>query len=74
MKTAVNEIETIKEILAALPESALLEVRDFAFYLADKERRRKELVERVREAEKETPIRYASVQDAVKAVFDETDD
>lgn len=74
MKTSVNEIENIKEILSILPESALQEIRDFAFYLADREKRRKALEERVLKAETEPPIRFASAEDAVKAVFDETED
>lgn len=72
MNTTINEIEHIKDILSQLPESAAREVRDFAAYLADRERRRKELVEQVLKAEKELPIRFESVEDAVKAVFNET--
>ena len=72
MKAAIDEIEHIKDILSKLPEPVVREVRDFAAYLADRERRRKELVERVKKAEKERPIRFKNVEDAVKAVFDET--
>lgn len=72
MNTTVDEIEHLKDILSQLPESAVREVRDFAAYLADRERRRKALVERVLKAEQEPPIRFESVEDAVKAVFDET--
>lgn len=72
MNTTVDEIEHLKDILSQLPESAVREVRDFAAYLADRERRRKALVERVLQAEQEPPIRFESVEDAVKAVFDET--
>jgi hypothetical protein len=74
METTIDEIENIKEILSMLPESALKEIKDFAFYLADREKRRKAFEERVLKAEKEPPIRFASTEDAVKAVFDETED
>jgi hypothetical protein len=53
METTIDEIELIKNILSGLPKSALHEVRDFAAYLADRERRHKALVERVLKAEKE---------------------
>ena len=72
MNTTVDEIEDLKDILSLLPKSAVREVKDFAAYLADKERRRKKLEERILQAEQEPPIRFKSVEDAVKAVFDET--
>ncbi len=72
MHTTVTKFDNIKEILARLSEDALVEVRDFAAYLLDKERRRKALEERVLKAEKEQPIKFESVEDAVKAIFDET--
>ena len=72
MNTTVNEIDYIKEMLSMLPETALHELRTFVDYLADRERRRKELEERVLKAEKEPPIRFESVEDAVRAVFNET--
>jgi hypothetical protein len=71
MNTTVNEIDHIKDILSQLPKSAVHEVRDFAAYLADRERRRKKLEKRVLKAEKEPPIGFESIEDAVKAVFDE---
>jgi len=74
MKSATEEIKHIEEILTSLPEDALLEVKDFAFYLSDRERRRKRLEKRVQAAEKEKPIPFDSVADAVKAVFDEAED
>ncbi|MBF0328754.1 MAG: hypothetical protein HQL10_06325 [Nitrospirae bacterium] len=70
MNTAA-ELDSITEILAKMPESVLQEVRDFAFYLADRERRRNALIKRVQEAEASAPTRYDSVDDAVNAVFDE---
>ena len=63
-----------KGILPNLPDDTLREIRDFAFYLADRERRRPELVTRVLKAEQEPPIQFDAVEDAVKAVFDETED
>jgi hypothetical protein len=74
MGSTTKEIEDINQILPVLPEDAVREIRDFAFYLADRERRRKELVARVLKAEQEPPVRFESVEDAVKAVFDETED
>jgi hypothetical protein len=65
----INEID---EMLQKLPPKQLREVRTFVSYLIDKERRRKELVERVLKAEQEPPIRFKTVEDAVKAVFDES--
>jgi len=56
MNTAVNEIEHIKEILPMLPETALHELRAFTDYLADRERRRKALVERVLKAEQNPDV------------------
>ena len=74
MKTAVNEIEHIKEMLPMLSQPYLHEARDFIRYLLEKQKKRKAFVDRVLTAEQETPIRFESVEDAVKAVFDETDD
>ncbi|MDI6756293.1 MAG: hypothetical protein QME78_18135 [Thermodesulfobacteriota bacterium] len=51
MKTA--EITNIDEMLKMLPKTALREVRDFAAYLLDRERRHKALVKRVLKAEQE---------------------
>ena len=68
------EIEQIKEMLPMLSEPALYEARDFIQYLLEKQKKRKAFVDRVLKAERETPIRFESVEDAVKAVFDETGD
>ena len=69
MKTTTDEVEQIKVILSQLPESALHEVRDFAFYLADRERRRKALVERVLKAE-QTPdtVECKSPEEFIQAI------
>jgi len=48
MKTM--EISEIDEMLNMLPKTARQEVRDFAAYLLDRERRHKALVERVLKA------------------------
>lgn len=75
MNTAVNKIDDIKEILSALPDSALCEVRDFACYLADRERKRRELVERVRKAEeKPDSVICNSVEEAMQAIYNTPDD
>jgi hypothetical protein len=74
MNTTINEIDYIKEMLSMLPETALPELRTFVDYLADRERRRKKLEKRVLKAEKEPPVRFESIEDAVNAVFDEAED
>ena len=71
MNTATAEIEQIKEMLPMLSEAALHELRTFTDYLADRERRRKELEESVLKAEQETPIRFKTVEDAMKAIRNE---
>jgi hypothetical protein len=72
MNTTVNEIDHIKEMLPKLSKPALIEVRDFIQYILEKQKKRKAFVDRVLKAEKETPIRFKSVEEAVKAIFDET--
>lgn len=75
MKTAVNEVESIKEILSLLPDYAIKEVRDFAFYLADRERRRKGLVGRVLKAEEDhDSIICNSAEEAMQAIYNTPDD
>ncbi len=74
MKTTASEIDQIREMLPMLTEPALQETRDFIQYLIEKQKKRKAFVDRVLKAEKETPIRYNSVDDAVKAIFHEADD
>jgi len=74
MNTTVQEIEHINELLPKLSEPALLEVKDFVGYILEKQKKHKAFVDRVLKAEKETPIRFESVEDAVKAVFDEAQD
>lgn len=54
-----------------LPETALHEVKDFVSYLIDREQRRKALEKRVLKAEKETPMRFQSVEQAMKAIRSE---
>lgn len=69
--TINNEIEYIKEMLPKLAEPALIEVRDFIQYILEKQNRRKAFVERVLKAEKETPIRFRSVKEAMQAIRNE---
>lgn len=71
MKTVAPEIEYIAEMLPKLSEPALLEVQDFIGYIFEKQKKHKTFVDRVLKAEKETPLRFASVEEAVSAVFDE---
>lgn len=68
------EISDIDEMLLNLPDERIQEVRDYVGYLLEKEKKRKAFEERVLKAEQETPIRFETVEDAVKAVFDETKD
>lgn len=70
MRTAIKEIEHIKDLLSQLPPSVVHEVRDFTTYLADRERRRKELVERVLKAEKNPEtIRCATPDEFIQAIM-----
>ena len=71
MNTATAEIEQIKEMLPMLSEASLHELRTFTDYLADRERRRRELEESVLKAEQETPVRFKTVEDAMKAIRNE---
>lgn len=72
MKTL--EISDIDEMLAKLPAKKIHEVRDFVGYLLEKEKKHKAFVERVLKAEKETRIRFDSVDEAMKAIFDAAKD
>ncbi len=75
MNTAVDEIDRIKETLAVLPEPALHELRAFADYLADREKRRKALVSSVLKAEQEhDSIICSSGKEAVQAILNTPDD
>ncbi len=72
MKTTIDEMEYIKEILPTLSGDALREARTFVDYLADRQRRRKALIKRVLKAEKETPIHFKTVKEAMKAIRKES--
>ncbi|MBI4689630.1 MAG: hypothetical protein HY754_05120 [Nitrospirae bacterium] len=74
MKTAVNEIENISEILSGLPKSVLREVKDFASYLSDREHRRKEFVKRVLKAEQEPYTECHTVEEVMQAVRNAPED
>jgi hypothetical protein len=71
VNTTVDEIEHIKEMLPKLSEPALIEVRDFIRYIFEKQKKRKAFVDRVLKTEKETPIRFRSVKEAMQAIRDE---
>jgi hypothetical protein len=71
VNTTVDEIEHIKEMLPKLSEPALIEVRDFIRYIFEKQKKRKAFVDRVLKAEKETPIRFRSVKEAMQAIRNE---
>lgn len=75
MNTATAEIEQIKEMLPMLSETALHELRTFTDYLADRERRRKELVVRVLKAEKEPDtVACNSAEEFIQAIENAEDD
>ena len=75
MKTATREIEHIKEMLPMLSMTALHELRTFTDYLADRERRRKSLVERIRKAEQHPDsVICNTVEEAMQAIYDAPDD
>lgn len=70
MNSTANEIEHIKEVLPLLPVTALHELMAFADYLADREKRRKALVERVLKAEREPDsVICNSVEEAMQAIL-----
>jgi len=71
MNLTIEEVEQIKELLPILPETALHEVKDFIAYLIDREQRRKALEKRALKAEKETPLRFHAVEQAMKAIRNE---
>jgi len=68
------EVADIDEMLLKLPKSRIEEVRDFIGFLLEKEKKRKAFEKRVLSSAKEPTIKYESVEDAVKAVFDEAED
>jgi hypothetical protein len=75
METAIKEIEDIRGILANLPVETVREIRDFAFYLADREKRRKALVERVLKAEQQhDSVLCTSVAEAMQAIYNTPDE
>lgn len=75
MKPTVNEIDRIKEILPTLSETALHELRAFVDYLADRERRRRELVERVLKAEREPDVvECRTPEEFIQAILNTPDD
>lgn len=72
MKTM--EITDIDEMLVKLPARRIQEVRDYVGFLLEKEKKRRAFEKRVLKAEKEPRIEFETVEDAVKAIFDEAKD
>lgn len=68
----INKIEKIDGLLSKLPKRYLKEIEDFAAYLASKARKNKLFEERILKAEQGKKIRFNSVDEAMKAVIDET--
>lgn len=66
MKTM--EISEIDEILLRLPEDCVKEVKDFADYLFEREKKRQAFTERVSQAKQEPSLEFKSVDDLMKAV------
>lgn len=66
MKTM--EISEIDEILLKLPEEYVKEVKDFADYLFEREKKRQAFVERVSQAKQEPSVKFESVGDLMKAI------
>lgn len=74
MNTTANEIEYIKEMLPMLSETELHELKDFTAYLIDRNRRRKELVERVLKAEQNPDtVVCTSPEEFVQAIMNVND-
>jgi|GEM_PF-6125499 len=67
-------ISDIDQMLLRLPAKKIQAVRDYVSYLLEREKKHKAFEKRALEAEKETGILFKTVEDAVKAVFDETED
>ena len=62
-------------MLKMLPETARQEVRDFAAYLLDRERRRKALVKRVLKAEQNPDIvEWKTPEEFIQAIINAPDD
>lgn len=75
MNSTVNEIEHIKEVLPLLPVTALHELMAFADYLADREKRRKVLVERVLKAEQNPDVvECRTSEEFMQAILNAPDD
>lgn len=73
MKTM--EISEIDEMLNMLPKTARQEVRDFAAYLLDRERRHKALVERVLKAEQNPDVvECKTPEEFMQAILNAPDD
>ncbi|MBI5682082.1 MAG: hypothetical protein HZC45_02775 [Deltaproteobacteria bacterium] len=67
------DISDIDEMLLSLPAKKIQAVRDYVGFLMEKEKKHKAFEKRVLKAEKEPGILFENVEDAVKAVFDETE-
>ncbi|RJQ19896.1 MAG: hypothetical protein C4560_05845 [Nitrospiraceae bacterium] len=75
VKITGNEIDHIKEMLPKLSRTALHELRTFTDYLADREKRRKALVDQVLKAEKEhDSVICNTAEEAMHAILDTPDD
>ena len=73
MKTM--EIYEIDEMLNMLPKTARQEVRDFAAYLLDRERRHQALVERVLKAEQNPDVvECKTPEEFMQAILNAPDD
>lgn len=66
----MNQIEIVQleEMLPKLSKKGVGEVRDFAGFLLEKEKRHKAFVKRALKAQKEPDIEFSSVSSLMKAI------
>lgn len=74
MENTMIKIDTIREMLSKLSDSALEEVSDFIAFLLEKEHKRKAFIERVLQAEKEPTIKFNTPEEAMKAILNAPED
>jgi len=69
MKTAVNEIEHIKEMLPLLSETDIQELNDFVAYLVYKNKKRSAFEDRLDKIERESDtVAFDTVDEAMNVI------
>ncbi|MCX8026384.1 MAG: hypothetical protein N3A62_00820 [Thermodesulfovibrionales bacterium] len=71
MNTTERQIQDITELLAMLDEEMLKEIKNFTHFLIEKQKKREAFENHVLQAEQEPPIRFKTVQEAMKAIRNE---